>query len=60
LRRRRGKTEDAPVSGVGAWFVWRHEAVAVLRSGLNDGDAETVKNCLWRWAESATRIPFCE
>ena len=24
-----------------------HEAVAVLRSGLNDGDAETVKNCLW-------------
>ena len=24
-----------------------HQAVAVLRGGLADGDAETVKNCLW-------------
>jgi len=24
-----------------------HEAVSALRDGLNDGDPETVKNCLW-------------
>jgi HEAT repeat protein len=24
-----------------------HQAVPALRSGLNDGDTETVKNCLW-------------